>query len=116
MDFTKLLNIVRRYLWLVVLTTVVASVTSYVLIKKEPFNYQARTRLLVGPSLDSPTPDLNSLKIAGQLMQTYAGLLGTQPFLQSVNNKLSEKIDLATLDSMIGNRQNPDTRVLTIVV
>jgi Mrp family chromosome partitioning ATPase/capsular polysaccharide biosynthesis protein len=78
--------------------------------------YEAKTRLLVGPSLDSASPDLNSLKIGGQLIQTYADLVNTRPFLESVDNKLDRKVDLNSLGGMIDSIQNPDTRILTLIV
>ncbi len=116
MDLLKFLNIVRRYLWLFVLTILIASFTTFFVLNNQPASYKATTQLLVGPSLDSPSPDLNSLKIGGQLILTYAELVGTHPFLESVNNKLDQKITLASLDSMISARQNTETRILTIVV
>ena len=116
MDFSKVTHIVRRYLWLFALATLVASLTTYFTLSSKPVTYEAKTRLLVGPSMDSPSPDLNSLKIGGQLIQTYAELISSRPFLERVNNKLDQKTDLESLGRMIETRQNPDTRILTIFV
>jgi len=68
MDLSKSLNIVRRYLWLFVLAPLVASLTTLFVVGNQPTSYRAATRLLVGPSLESPSPDINSLRIAGQLI------------------------------------------------
>lgn len=116
MNLSRILNIVRRFMWLFLLVTLVASLTTYFLISSKPSIYEAKTRLLVGPSLDSPSPDLNSLRIGGQLIQTYAEMVSSRPFLESVNNKLDQKTDLEALTGMIGTRQNADTRILTIFV
>jgi capsular polysaccharide biosynthesis protein/Mrp family chromosome partitioning ATPase len=116
MNFSKILNIVRRFWWLFVLVTLVASLTTYFAIGSKPTIYEAKTQILVGPSLDSPSPDLNSLKIGGQLIQTYAELVLSRPFLESVNDKLEQKTNLELLAGMIETRQNPDTRILTIFV
>ncbi len=116
MDLSKILNIFYRYLWLLVLAALVASVTTFFQLNSQPVTYKATTDLLVGPSLDSPSPDLNSLKIGGQLTQTYAELVDTGPFLDSVNSKLDHKIDPDVLKSAISSRQSTDTRVLTIIV
>lgn len=117
MELSKILNIFRRYLWLVVLAALIPSLTVFLLLSKQPVSYQAKTRLLIGPTLDSPSPDLNSLKIGGTLIQTYAGLTDTTAFLTSINNKLSHKYDdINTLDTMLVVRTNTDTRVLTIIV
>ncbi len=116
MDLSKILNIFYRYLWLLVLAALVAGVTTFFQLNSQPVTYKATTDLLVGPSLDSPSPDLNSLKIGGQLTQTYAELVDTVPFLDSVNSKLDRKIDPDVLKAAISSRQNADTRVLTIIV
>src|SRR6266540_2871059 len=116
MDLSKILNIFYRYLWLLVLAALVASLTTFFQLSSQPVTYKASTDLLVGPSLNSPSPDLNSLKIGGQLAQTYAEVVGTRQFLESVNNKLDQKIDLVRLKSAISTRQSTETRVLTITV
>lgn len=116
MDISKSLNIVGRYLWLIVLAALIASLTTYFILNSEPALYKSTSRLLVGPSMDSPSPDFNSLRIGGQLTQTYAEVVATNSFLESVNNKLDQKIDLELLDAMISTKQNTETRVFTITV
>lgn len=116
MDFSKLTNIVRRYAWLVGLAALVPALVTFFLLNDQPVTYRATARLLVGPSLDSPSPDLNSLKIGGQLIQTYAEMVGAPSFLRSVQNKLDQKTDLDSLEKDISVRSNLDTRVLTVIV
>ncbi|MEO8356169.1 MAG: hypothetical protein ABI621_09660, partial [Chloroflexota bacterium] len=116
MDQSMFLNVVRRYLWLFVAATVVASLTTLFLLNGQPRVYEAKTRLLVGPTVDNPSPDLNALRIGSQLMQTYADLVTTRPFLESINNKLEQKVNLEALGGMIETKQNADTRILTIIV
>ena len=116
MDFSRIPNIIYRYLWVVVLTTLVAGFTTYFMISREPVSYKATTQLLVGASLDSPSPDLESLRIGGQLISTYAELVQTRPYLEAVNNKLEQKEDLGALSRALSVRQSTETRVLTINV
>jgi capsular exopolysaccharide synthesis family protein len=116
MDFSKFLNIVRRYLWLLVLATLIPVLTTFYMLNNEPVSYRAASRLLVGPSLDSPSPDLNSLKIGGQLIQTYAEMVQNPSFLRSVQDKLDQKTDLDTLDLEASVRTNLETRIMTVVV
>lgn len=116
MNFARILNIIRRYLWLFLLVTLVAALTTYFAISTRPIVYEAKTRLLAGPSLDSPSPDLNSLRIGGQLIQTYAEMVTSRPFLESVNSKLDQKMDVDALSATIETRQNAETRILTIFV
>lgn len=116
MDLSKILNLLYRYSWLLVLGALIAALTTYYQLSSQPTAYRATTDILVGPGLDSPSPDLNSLRVGGQLGQTYAELLNTDSFLQAVNKKLPQKMDLNELDNSITNRQSADTRVLTIIV
>ena len=116
MELSKFLNTVRRYVWLLVLVALVTSLTTFIMVINQPAVFEAKARLLVGPNLDNPTPDLNSLKIGGQLILTYDEMENTQPFLESVNNKLDQKTDLESLGMMIETRHNADTRILTIIV
>lgn len=116
MDLSKILNLVYRYSWLLVIVALIAALTTYYQLSNQPAGYRATTDILVGPGLDSPSPDLNSLRIGGQLGQTYAEVLGTDSFLEAVNAKLPQKMDLLALDNSITNRQSADTRVLTIIV
>jgi capsular polysaccharide biosynthesis protein len=116
MDLSKILSLIYRYLWLLVGAALVAGIITFYQIDRQPPVYQATTHLLIGPGLDSPSPDLNSLKIGGQLGQTYAEVLSTASFLEAVNNKLSQKVDLTQLEDAISSRQSIETRLLTIIV
>lgn len=114
MDQSKILNALYRYWWLLVLSAVVASLFTYFQLSSQPVLYRATTDILVGPTLDSPSPDLNALRIGGQLVQTYAEVVGTRSFLESVNNKLDQKADLNSL--RFSTRMSTETRILTIIV
>src|SRR5258706_3120001 len=116
MDLSKILNLLYRYLWLFVLTILVASFTAFFVLNNQPPLYKTSTRLLVGASLDSPSPDVNALKIGGQLIMTYSDVLGSNSFLETVNNKLDPKLDANTLNDMISTKENTETRILTINV
>jgi Mrp family chromosome partitioning ATPase len=71
---------------------------------------------MVGPGIDSPNPDLNVLRAGGQLIQMYAELPMTEPYLM----QLIDDLDLdMTPDDLIGSieiRPNQETQILTIVV
>ena len=114
MDLSKVLNVLYRYWWLLVLAALAASLVAYFQLSSQPVTYRATTDILVGPSLDSPSPDLNALRIGGQLVQTYAEVVETRSFLESVNDKLDQKVDLNDLS--ISTRLSTETRVLTIIV
>lgn len=116
MDLSKILSLIYRYLWFLVGAALVAGIITFFQLGRQPVVYQATTDLLIGPSLDSPSPDLNALRIGGQLSQTYAEVVDSPSFLESVNNKLDQRVDLTVLTSAISTRQSVETRLLTITV
>ncbi|GIV82270.1 MAG: hypothetical protein KatS3mg051_1624 [Anaerolineae bacterium] len=78
------LSVIRRWLWLLALTTVVAGLVSYTLSSRQPVRYTARAKLLVGPAVQSLNPDLNDLRAAAQLMEVYAVLPTMRPFQEQL--------------------------------
>jgi len=111
-----LLNLIRRWLWLLGLATLIAGATTYWVSAQEPAIYEGKARLIVGPGVDSLNPDLDALRTGGQLLQTYAELATTRPVLQAVigDNKL--EIDADMLKKQIKVTSNEETQILTISV
>ncbi len=110
------INVVRRWLWLLVLAPLVAGATTYWVNRQEPSLYQASARLVIGPGIDSSNPTLNDLRTAGQLMHTYAEVATTRPFLQSISDSLGVSIDPDKLVSEITVTPNDNAQILTIRV
>lgn len=110
------LDILRRWLWLMVLVTLVCGAAAFWFVKNQPIFYEANTKLLIGPGVDSPDPDLNSLRAGGQLMQTYAELIDTGPLLQTVIDTLHLETDTFKLSKIIDVKFNADTQILSITI
>ena len=109
-------SIILRWLWLLILATLVASVVTYWVSQQQTPTYEANVRLIVGPGLDSPNPDLNALRTSGQLMQTYAEMVTTQPVLQVVVDELGLDIPPSRLGGRISVKTNKETQILSITV
>lgn len=114
MDLKYYINLIRRWLWLLVLMPVIGGAVTYAVVHRQPAVYQASARLLFGPGLDSANPDLNSLKTGAQLMHTYQGVATTGPFLQAVSSELSLGITPDILVGMITVTPNDTSRILTL--
>jgi capsular exopolysaccharide synthesis family protein len=108
------LNLVRRWLWLIVLAAVVAGATTFLISAARPVKYEAKVRLLVGPGVDSLNPDLNALRTGGQLMQTYAELATTIPVMRAVIEQLGLVTTPEKLRPSILVKSNQETLILTI--
>lgn len=111
----RYLNIIRRWLWLIILSAVVAGSLTYWVIQQQPLSYSARARLLVGPGIDSPDPDLDAFRAGAQLMQTYAELPTTGPFLQTLIDELDLDIGVEELRERISISANQETQVLSVM-
>lgn len=106
----------RRWLWLIILVTIVCGATAFLFVKNQPVLYEANTKLLIGPGVDSADPDLNSLRAGGQLLQTYAELVATGPMLQTVIDTLHLDTDIKALARKIDVKYNVDTQIMSITV
>jgi capsular exopolysaccharide synthesis family protein len=116
MSLNFYINLVRRWLWLLVLAPLVAGVTTYWVNRQEPSLYQASARLVIGPGIDSPNPSTNDLRAGGQLMHTYAQVATTRPFLQAISDSQGLNLDPDKLVSEITVTPNDDAQILTIRV
>lgn len=112
----KYINMLRRWLWLIILTTLVASAATYWFSLQQTPVYETRVRLIVGPGIENLSPDLNALRAGGQLMQTYAELATTRPVLQAIAEDLGIDLNASGLDRRITVRTNQETQILSIIV
>ena len=82
------LAVIRRGWPLVVAATVLAAVVAFLVTSSMPKVYEAQAKLIVGQSLNSPTPDINVIMASQRLSQTYAELVTTRPIVTRVIDTL----------------------------
>lgn len=111
-----LFPIIRRWLWLLLLVTLVTAGIGYFAAQDQPVTYRSEIHLLIGPSLTSSSPDLNDLRAAGQLLETYAVLVTTRPFLESVIAELDIDLTASRLGSSIEVSTSAATQILDVQV
>jgi capsular exopolysaccharide synthesis family protein len=116
MEKQHLRRLLLRWLWLFLLAGLLAGAISFLMERRNPALYVTTTRLIVGPGIDSPSPNLNDLRAGSQLMQTYAELPKTTPFLRSVIDDLGLDLTPQDLGKMITVRTNEDTQLLSVEV
>ena len=112
----RYLDIIRRWLWLIVLATISAAVISFWISNRQPVTYEARARLIIGPGVEGLNPNENDIQTGGLLMQTYAELATTRPVLQTVIDELGLSLTPEQLDKHLTIRPTTETQFLTIVV
>ena len=94
MELKHYLVILRRWGWIMLLCTILASVASYWFSSRQPRVYESIARYLVGPVLDNPNVSSNDMRASSQVGQTYAQIVTTRPIVQGVIDKL--KLDNVT--------------------
>lgn len=112
----RYLILIRRWLWLLALAAVVAGLTTYLILVDQPTIYQAQTSLIIGPGIDTPDPDVNALRAGGQLMQTYAEISLTSPFLQSIIDELDMNTTPLAMRDSLQVTTNQETQILSFNV
>ncbi len=88
MDLKRYLSAIKKWWWLLVASTLVATVSGYYAVSRMPRIYQATTSLMVGQSLNEANPTNQDLYISGQLAQTYREIVTRQPILQGAAEAL----------------------------
>lgn len=105
---------IRRWFWLLLLASLISGATAYMIAREQPTTYEASSLLIVGPGIDSLSPDLDELRAAAQLMQTYAELATTKPVLQGVVDELQLSTSPASLARDVKTRADETTQILAI--
>ncbi|MCI0394835.1 MAG: hypothetical protein L0332_12835 [Chloroflexi bacterium] len=109
-------RLIVRWFWLLILMPLVAAGVTYHIISRQPVLYETTTRLIVGPGIDNPSPELNDLRAGAQLMETYAELPQTHPFLTRIIEQLDLDLTPARLSNMISVVTNEETQILDVTV
>ena len=74
MELRQYFNTIRKWLWLILLATLVATVSSFIATRQQPPIYSSKTTLIVGSTIENPNPTGNDIWLGQQLAQTYAEL------------------------------------------
>lgn len=112
----RYINMIRRWLWLVVLATISAGLIAFWVSSRQPVTYEARSRLIIGPGIEGLNPGEKDFSTGGRLMQTYAELVTTRTVLQKVIDNLGLQITPDALERQLTIRPTTETQFLTIIV
>jgi len=116
MELRQYLAIARRWLWLAVLLTMVAGVTSYAVSQRQVPIYEATTTLIVGQSIQATELSTGDILTSQWLARTYADMARLQPVLQGTIEALSLNDTGQELQKQVKTRPVPDTQLLQITV
>jgi polysaccharide biosynthesis transport protein len=88
MELNKYIFPLRKWWWLIVASTLIAAIFSFVSTLLQPTVYQARTTLMIGTTINDPNPSSNELSLGQQLAAAYADLANREIIRNATKNAL----------------------------
>ncbi len=115
-DLQRYWGILRRWLWLLVLVTLVTGALVYIISKRSTPVYQAVTTVLINEAPATRNTDYSSIITSERQAQTYSQLMTKQPVLERVINNLELDLDVNDLKGMIQVQPVTDTTLIEVRV
>ncbi len=112
MELRQYLNIIWRWLWLIVLGVLLAGGTAYWVSLNLPPVYRASTTLMINEGRSPGATDYTSVLTSERLAQTYAELLTKRPVFEEV----SRRLNLTELKSNVTVHPVRDTQLIELSV
>jgi uncharacterized protein involved in exopolysaccharide biosynthesis len=109
MEFKRLLSLVRRWAWLLVLGLVVGLLTGYFASRSQEPIYEASSKLLVSSELQGQDPAFAGLSNQ-QVVQTYVQMLKTK----HLRDATSERLGINISSGQVSVKQVPETQIIEI--
>ncbi|NLG70992.1 MAG: polysaccharide biosynthesis tyrosine autokinase [Chloroflexi bacterium] len=116
MELRQYLEIVRKWLWLVVLAVGIAAGASLVASLMATPLYTTKTTLMVGRVTQNPDPSSMEINTGQQLAATYAQLSVREPVLKGAIDSLGLNINWESLRNRVRANVIPQTHLLEINV
>ena len=111
MEIRTLVNPLLRWWWLILASTLVAMISSFVATLRQPPIYQSQTTLIIGRAIADPNPSTGEFYLAEQLAAIYADIANREP----VRNATMQALGLSSLPSYIARAQ-PQSQIIQIQV
>lgn len=115
-ELSQYFKIVWKWWWLIVLSTGIAAVGSYVASQQQPRIYQTTTTLMVGQVIQKANPTGSDFITVQQLAESYAQMANRQPILQATVEGLGLNMSWQQLKRRVNAYSIPQTQLLGITV
>ena len=116
MELRQYVTMIWKWLWLIVLATVIAAGSSYWASQSVIPVYQSAVTLMVGQVIQNPNATSQDLFTSQQLGQTYAQMAMRQPILQATVDALDLGTSWMALKGRVNASLAPQTQLLGIRV
>lgn len=116
LELRQIINVVRRWLWLITACTVLAGATAFYVEARQDHLYEATATLMVEPAYDSLANQYNALIASERLALTYSEMiLGTQ-VLESAIADSGVEIPVASLKKLLRVEPVVNTQLIRISI
>lgn len=88
MELKTIINPLLRWWWLILASTAVAVVSSFIATLPQPPIFQSQTTLIVGRAITDPNPTTGEFYLAEQLASTYAEIARREPVREATMRAL----------------------------
>ncbi|MCD6291040.1 MAG: protein tyrosine kinase, partial [Anaerolineae bacterium] len=116
LDLRQYFAIIWRWLWLILLSTILAGGTAFLVSRHMAPVYQASTTLLISQARNPGVTDYTSILTSERLARTYANLLTKRPVLEEVSRRLGIQTEDGTLPATINVQPIRDTQLIKVNV
>ncbi len=116
MELREYLQVLRKWWWLITLSTAVAGIGSWWIVKDQPPVYQTSTTLMIGRALEEVDPNYTDFYTSERLAQTYSELVRRERILRATAAALGYEEQWRSLRSQVGVRLVAGTQLLEIAV
>ena len=116
MELRQYWNIIWRWMWLIVLSTGIAAVSSFLATRNAPKVYQASTTLMVGQTLQTSDPSSMDIYTSQQLATTYVQIAKMENVLQGTLDALGLGLSPAQLRPNVSATVIQGTQLLELKV
>jgi len=116
MELAQYIRLFRKWIWLILIASVLAGGVSFIVRTREPSSYQAETTIAIGRYIESPNPNSAEIRTGMDLAQTYAQLVTTYDVLQATIESLSLPLSAEALGNRVSVRIVSGTSLLVITV
>jgi succinoglycan biosynthesis transport protein ExoP len=114
MELLQYINIVRKWVWLIILATTLAAGSSLIASTLAVPVYQTTTTLIVSQIINNPNPNSGDISASQQLAQTYVQLATKEPILNAAVTALGLHQDWTSLKNQVSAYPIAGTQLMAI--
>ncbi|HID86197.1 MAG TPA: polysaccharide biosynthesis tyrosine autokinase [Anaerolineae bacterium] len=116
MELRQYFAVIRKWLWLIVLGTLLCGSTAYLVSRNMTPIYRASTTLLIHQARSPTATDYSSILTSERLAKTYAERLTKRPVLEEVANRLGLEMEDGKFPAKLEVRPVRDTQLIELSV